>query len=140
LCAPGRATHPRCTTRHERRRRRAIVRDVPSHRIVWAPSIDPLVPLASRVVHSVRRSRRNRGRRGCPLWSPPCTVVECLPDQVLSVNGPLVSMHSSPRPRQAGNAAGLTGIGGAAPPPWPGTQLRDPLSLQGLKCMARAWL
>jgi hypothetical protein len=37
------------------------------------------------VVHSVCR---NRGRRGRPRRSPPCAVVECLPAQVLSVNGP----------------------------------------------------
>jgi hypothetical protein len=99
------------------------------HRPPWAPSIacGPLRAPESRP----------------PRPSPPVTAVRrrrVPPRPSSERQRPLVSMHSSPRPRPAGSAVSLTGIGGAAPPPWPGTQLCDPLSLQGLKCMARAWL
>jgi hypothetical protein len=63
------------------------------------------------VVHPVRCTRRSCGHRGRPRRSPPCAAVGCLPTQVSSPNGPLVSMPSSPRPCMAGSAAGLAGIG-----------------------------
>jgi hypothetical protein len=50
------------------------------------------------VVHPVCCTRRNCGHRGRPRRSPPCAAVECLPAQVPSANGPLVSMHSSHAP------------------------------------------
>jgi hypothetical protein len=123
-----------------RRHRRALVLWRPSHQITRAPSIGPPGAPSIACGFPVRRTRRSCGHRGRPRRSLSCATVGCLPAQAPSTNGPLVIMPSSPCPCTAGSAAGLAGIGRAAPSPWPGTQLLSPFSLQGLKCKARAWL